>query len=141
MAASTVAAGLLLSGAALAKNNKCLFQAVGTMTLDFGTIDPSSSASAVATVTPGTVATIGDCTNGTMAVTADNGSNFSGGRRLADTAKANFIAYTLTLPASQPRPGNATYVPLLITGTILPADFQNAPAGGYSDSVVITVSP
>lgn len=142
LAQLALALGLLLScGFAQANNGTCLFAARGTMTLGFGTIDPSSTTNAVATLTPGAVAQIGDCKGVTMTVTADNGSNYNGSRQLADAARANFIAYSLTLPAPQPGPGNNRYVPLVITGTITPASFQNAPAGAYSDSVVITVSP
>jgi hypothetical protein len=94
----------------------------------------------VGSITAGQVARIGDCRNVTMSVTADQGQNFSGGRRLA-RAGGGFIAYSLTLPAGQPAPGNNQYVPLVITGIIAPAAFQNAVAGVYSDRVVITVSP
>ena len=138
--AATVAV-LLACTSAQAVNGNCEFRVVGTMSMSFGTIDPSSTTAAIATITPGQVAQIGSCRNVTMSVTADQGRNFSGSRRLALGAGAAFIPYSLTLPANRPGPGNNNWVDLEITGTIAPADFQNAPAGVYSDSVVITVSP
>lgn len=134
------AAPFLVAGPALALNGSCEFRTVGTITLPFGNINPSASTNVVASITPGQMAEIGRCKDVTMSVTADQGQNFSGGRRMA-RAGGGFIAYSLTLPAGQAAPGNGQYVPLVITGIIAPAAYQNAVAGFYSDSVVITVSP
>ncbi|HZY19762.1 MAG TPA: spore coat protein U domain-containing protein [Ramlibacter sp.] len=137
-----VAAALLLASAgAEARNGTCLFRTNGTMTMGFGTINPSATTNVVASITTGNVAQIGDCRGVTMAVTADDGSNFSGSRRMANAARTDFIPYALTLPANRTGPGNNNYVDLVITGTVTPAGFQNARAGAYTDRVVITVSP
>ena len=141
IAVLAMAACLVPCHPAWANNGACMFRVVGTMTLAFGSIDPSSAANVVASITPATVAQIGDCKSVTMSITADNGQNFSGGRRMAKAGGTDFIPYSLTLPPNQAAPGNNRYVGLVITGTITPAAFQNAGAGDYSDSVIITVSP
>ena len=150
-----LASAALLAQPAIAKNGSCLFQTVGILSLSFGALDPSLGSTVVASMTVGSTNAdqVGDCRTGTMTVTAGNGSNFLGGsRRLA--SGADFIPYSLSSPPTAPwtgatggpwssaRPGNATFVPLpVITGTILGTDYQNATAGAYSDTVVLTVTP
>lgn len=134
------AALLLFSRPAQAAGNNCFFRADGTMILSFGVVDPSSAGPIVRGVTPGAVAEVGDCKNFTMRITADLGQNNSGGtRRMRNAAGTSFIPYALTLPADQPMPGNGTYVPVGITGTITAGDYENARAGDHSDTVIVTV--
>lgn len=127
---------------AFASGANCLFQAKG-LALGFGTLDPSSGVTVTraATVATANANQVGDCpASRTMVFSADNGQHFgSGSRRLANGT--DFIPYSLTLPASRSGPGNGAYVTFVISGTILPSDYQNASAGAYSDSVTITVSP
>lgn len=134
------AAVLLTCSSAQAVNGNCEFRVVGTLTMNF-TIDPSVDLPVVASVMPGQPAEIGNCRSVTMSVTADGGSNWLDGRRHLAQAGGGLIPYTLTPPPAMTAPGNNRWVPLVITGTIAPADFQNARAGIYSDRVVITVSP
>jgi hypothetical protein len=143
LAAILVIAGILalFSAPAQAAGGNCFFRTDGTMLLAFGTVDPSSAGPIVRSVTPGAVAEIGDCKNFTMKVTADMGSNSggSGVRRMRNAAGTSFIPYALALPADQPMPGNGTYVPVGITGTITAPDYENAAAGDHSDTVVVYV--
>jgi spore coat protein U-like protein len=138
-------AWLCASSLAWANGGSCLFQAKG-LTLSFGALDPSSGVNATAGMSPSTANAnkAGDCqpTNNTMTLSADNGLNFSGSRRLKNAASADFIRYSLTgVPVTLARPGNSTYTTFAISGTILATDYQDARAGSYSDTVIITVSP
>lgn len=142
LAAILVIAAILtfFSAPAQAAGSNCSFRADGTMLLAFGTVDPSSAGPIVRSVTPGAVAEIGDCKNFTMRVTADMGLYSSGGiRRMRNAAGTSFIPYALALPADQPMPGNGTYVPVGITGTITAPDYENARAGDHNDTVIVTV--
>lgn len=138
-------ASLFASSFAWANGGNCLFQAKG-LTLSFGALNPSSGANVTVAMSPSTANAnkAGDCqpTNNTMTLSADNGLNFSGSRRLKNDASADFIRYSLTgVPVTLPRPGNGTYTSFAISGTILATDYQDARVGSYSDTVIITVSP
>lgn len=120
----------------------CKWQATGGMELGFGILDPSNavSKSAVLTAISLNSEKAGDCnpTNQTMVITATNGNNFSGSRRM--TNGTSFIPYALTLP-TQNRPGNNTYIAIVLSATVQGVDYQDATAGSYQDTVTITVSP
>ena len=149
-----IAAVAGLSAPSAIAGPNCFFRAVGTLSLNFGTLDPSVGTTAVATLTVGTFNSdqLGNCTptSQTMTLSAGNGQNFSGSsRRLASVG--NFIAYSIggagggwagTGPWTIAKPGNNTWrtIPPL-TATILGVDYQNAAAGNYSDSVTLTISP
>ena len=47
-----------------------------------------------------------------------------------DQGSGNFVA-----------PGNGNYAPITFNGAILWSDYANAPAGAYTDTVIISVSP
>lgn len=53
---------------------------------------------------------------------------------------AQFMPYSITLPQSGTVPKNTNQT-LTVTGTVLVADFQNALAGAYSDTVILTITP
>jgi spore coat protein U-like protein len=116
--------------------------------LDFGTIDPSGSSN----VTVSTTFAM-KCTKGTIATAAsDNGGlNFSGTKRMKHS-----VTTTAFLPYAIAYSGNVGFAGqgfgalnlakiVTVTGTITPAQFQNAlvtTAGQvYSDTVTITVNP
>jgi spore coat protein U-like protein len=112
------------------------------MVLAFGSLDPSSGATVNATVAAATLQAdeAGDCRNVTLSISADNGQNFSGGsRRLSNGT--DFIAYTLALPVSYAAPGNNRWLTYSFSGSITGTAYQNASAGSYSDTVVLSVSP
>ena len=105
-------------------------------TLDFGSLDPASSANAQASVDVSYWCTAG------MAATlqADNGANEFGGVRHVNRGGLDDIAYSLTLPAGNvatngpSSPNTAT-----ISGTILNADYKDKHWGAYSDVVALTI--
>jgi spore coat protein U-like protein len=128
---------------ALANGNNCLFQSKG-MSLNFGNLNPSSNLNVSV---PAVAASLnadraGDCAGGqAMAISGDQGLHAAGTRRLKHATSNDYIAYTLTFPPSQPRPGNNSYVPFVIVGTVQSSAYASARVGNYADSVVIFVNP
>jgi spore coat protein U-like protein len=115
-------------------------------TLDFGIIDPSDSADHLASIT-----FVMKCTNGTTstAATENNGSNFSGTKRMLHTNGTAYLAYAISGYANDTGLagtgfGGATRT-VTINGTITQAQYQNALATTgsdmYTDTVIITVNP
>lgn len=123
--------------------NSCGFQAKG-LSMNFGSLDPSSGANVTRAISAATLNAnrAGDCAPGqTMVVSGGNGQNFGGGSRRMSNG-TSFIRYSLALPtAGQSGPGNGNYIAFTFNGTVLGTDYENASAGSYSDTVVITVSP
>jgi spore coat protein U-like protein len=103
--------------------------------LDFGQLDPTNPIAHSANSTGVTVT----CTNGTAyTITSNNGANASGSqKRLA--SGSNYIPYSITLPASTSGTGAAQTV--TIAGAIAAGAYTTSPAGTYTDTVVLSVSP
>lgn len=107
---------------------------VTATTLDFGTqTDLDTAKTATNTITV-------NCTNFTAYTLAlSNGNNFAGGtRRMKLTTANEYIAYTVTAPAS----GTGTGVAQALTGSgTVPAQPTPMPAPGtYQDTVVVTLT-
>lgn len=143
-AAAAQAAGssaMTVSAVVLSKSN-CKFSG-GAMILDFGTLNPASSANATAS------ASIGFSCNGsapmaTFAISAGNGLHSSGpgARRMRHaTVATEFIAYSISLSPTSATVPKGVAQTLTVAGTIAPGAFQNATVGTYSDTVVITLTP
>jgi len=132
---------LTVSAAVLSKGN-CKFQ-TAPATLNFGMIDPTSGANATALTTI-QFKCVGSVPNVTYSLQAGDGLNATGPgmRRVKNTATGvDYMAYSLSLsPASGTIPKNFLQT-VTVSGTILPADFQNARAGAYSDTVVLSLNP
>lgn len=127
---------------AFAADSTCAFRGGGA-SLGFGTLDPSVASTVTVPVTLGTL-DVGDCNpkTQTLTITADNGQNFGGGSRRMSNGSGGFIAYSLSgLPLTMNRPGNNTYAIFTFSGTVLSAAYENATAGSYSDSIIISVTP
>jgi hypothetical protein len=114
----------------------------GNTTLDFGTLDQTSTSDAIATT-----ATLQYwCTNGTAitAFDADLGQNSAscGGNRCLTNGSA-YINYTLTFsdPVGNVGSGKTTPIDIDFDGTILNANYVDAPSGSYQDLVTLTISP
>jgi hypothetical protein len=117
--------------------------------LNFGSIDPSATSSATATITFAM-----KCTKGTQSTAAtDDGGlhNLAGTKRMQHSATATaFLSYSVTYSGSAGftgqgfGPATATQI-VTVTGTVTPAQFQNAlvtiSGQKYSDTVTITVNP
>ena len=130
---------ITVSATVLAGGN-CRFQAAASsISLS---IDPASGA-------PGTASgTLSIRCNSAAANVAWNlsansglyGSSPSALRMRHGTSATEFLPYTLSFPASGIVPRN-TWRSLTVTATVLPADFQNALSGTYSDSVALSLLP
>ncbi|HWP13575.1 MAG TPA: spore coat protein U domain-containing protein, partial [Ramlibacter sp.] len=117
----------------------CKFSSAA-QTLSFGTVDPSAAGPI-----PGSGAAVKyKCTKDTAAtgVTAGNGLNFSGGSRRMGNG-TDFIAYTLTISGGTQTGtgfGTGQDKDLTVGGSIVATDYQNASAGAYTDTVVLTLA-
>jgi len=125
----------------------CVFRGSG-LSLNFGTLDPSSNlAVTMPVVASATFANMaGDCNpiNQTMTISIQGGAT---SRQL--TNGTDTIAYNLsgavTFPVTLARPGNNNWATWFtagqITGTIQWTAYADAPAGTYQDTVTIVVNP
>lgn len=112
-----------------------------TGTLAFGSLDPSS-----ATDGSGSSSDIQFwCTKGAAyTITDDNGLHEVGSqhRMQSDTlATAEYIPYNISYTASGTGSGPSTPITLSVSGTVLNADYINASADTYSDTVTFTITP
>ena len=132
----------LAIGATVLSKSNCKFNSAAGSTLDFGNIDPSGATNATATVNL-VVRCGGSAATAAYSITSNDGLHSTGPAqpRLQHTVTATaFLAYTLNTPLSGTVPKN-TDTAVTLTGTITPASYQNALAGAYADTVVLTLSP
>lgn len=117
----------------------CVFT-TATSTMDFGSLDVTSGANATTTSTVNI-----KCTKkANFSIVGDNGLNYDGSskRMKSATDPLEFIKYSLGIsPASGTGSGMGTAIPITLTGTIVYADYQNAIADDFQDTVVVTVTP
>lgn len=107
----------------------------------FGSIDPSSliAASASAAVTY-------KCTNGTAptSLTAVGANDLLTQKRMltgASTFMNYSIAFTAPTTAGNGFGTGSTATSVSVTGTVAVADFANAAAGAYADTLTFTIAP
>ena len=111
--------------------------------LAFGNLDPAAAVDVTATATVD-FRCGGSSPVATYAVTDDDGLYETGpdaNRMRHAISPAEFIPYALSLdsgPGSIPRNVRGT---LTITGTVRGADYRDAAAGSYTDSVVVSILP
>jgi spore coat protein U-like protein len=125
-------------------SGNCKFNTAGptalTIATGAGVIDPSAAGPAT-----GTANVTFRCTTGvTSAITGDNGLNFSGGSRRVKNGVANFMPYTLGMTnAAQVGTGHGAGQDktVVVDASIVAADYQNANAGAYTDTVTLTITP
>ncbi len=116
----------------------CKFSSA-TSTLAFGNLDPTLATNATASMS-----TNFWCTKGAAyAITNDTGLHNSGATiRMQNGADATqFIPYTIAYTNAGTGLGKNTPVTLNVTGTVLNADYVDAGAGSYSDTVTLTINP
>ncbi len=126
--------------ATVVPTNKCRFASAAS-SLSLG-IDPASAAAATASGTLSIRCTGGAATT-TWGLSANSGlygSSPSALRMRHGTSATEFLPYSLSFPASGTVPRNV-WQDLTVTATVLPADFQNALSGAYSDSVTLSLIP
>lgn len=134
---------LTVSAVVISKSN-CKFN-TATSTLNFGNLDPLSSADVTASTTTA-FRCVGSSPIATFFISQDFGAHKTGpgGNRMINTTypvPPAYLPYSLTLnPSSGTVPKNSTQT-LTITGTVLASDFQSAYVGNYSDTVILTIAP
>lgn len=141
--AQALAAGFDLTvGATVLSASNCKFRTGKGSVLAFGNIDPSSATNRTASVNL-RIRCNGSAALASYSITAGNGLHGTGPgqpRMQHAVTATEFLAYAIDAPFTGTTPKGATTV-VAITGTITPAQFQNALAGNYTDTIVLTLSP
>ena len=137
-------AAVFVSATVLSKNN-CKFSNPSSLTLNFGVLDPgvpippdSTARASIDFVCRGSaqLAAFGFTDDDGLYETGPNAN-----RMRHSSVPTEYLPYTLSLdPASGIVPKNVPRT-VTVSGTVRGADYQNAYAGSYSDSVVITLLP
>lgn len=137
--ASAVTFGMTVTATVLSKN-QCKM-AAASLSITHDAIDPSSTSPATKSA-PFDFVCHGSDPVASFTVSAGPGLHSSGGsNRLFSSGTGEYLPYTISFsPASGSVPKNATQT-VTVTSTIPVASFQDALAGTYTDSVVITVDP
>lgn len=123
----------------ISKSN-CKFSTT-TAALAFGTLDPGNPVDVTRTATL-TVRCGGSAANATYLITDDDGLHQSGAERMQHAlTSTEFLPYSFSYaPASATILKNADQT-ITVTGTVTGANYQNALAGSYSDTVTLTLAP
>lgn len=149
LAGALCAVGLLGNTSALAADNATVevsATVVGTckFTTKTGavafTLDPSVGGDVTGTITQ----PVFWCTKGvTYAIADDNGLNESGTTQRMKNTAGEFIPYSFTYTASGTgagaKPGSA--ITMNIASSVMEADYLNASADSYTDTVTLTINP
>ena len=114
----------------------CKFNSGGT--IDF-TLDPSIGGDVNGAVTQPQFW----CTkNASYTITDDNGQNEVGTtHRMKHASLSEFIEYTFTYTATGTGAGKNSPITMNIASTVAEAQYANASAGSYSDTVTLTINP
>jgi hypothetical protein len=132
---------LAVTAAVLSKNT-CRFQTTGPTAVAFGTINPAATAAVTTNITLQYRCNGSDAV-ASWAVTSDDGLYESGAgqpRMRHATVTTAFLPYTLTFPAAGTVPRNVV-TNMSVSATVTPANFANALAGAYADTLVLTIQP
>lgn len=118
----------------------CKFNSA-TSTLAFGSLDPSSGVD----VNASTSTTFWCTKNATYSIADDDGLYESGpnaNRMRHASTLTEYIPYTFSYnPTTGTGNGRTSPITLNINGTVTLANYQNALAGDYADTVVISINP
>lgn len=136
-------ASVAVSASILSQSN-CRFRSNGPApALAFGTLDPSSPLDANATATL-EFRCMGSAPQASFVITDDDGLAESGpdaNRMRHATLPLQFLPYRFSYTPASGTVNKNVWTSLTIRGTVLSADFRNAAAGNYSDTVVLTIQP
>jgi spore coat protein U-like protein len=141
MAGSAMAADSASVTVSASIAGNCRFS-TNTGTVSFGTLDPEAGGNVSGTVTQ----PVFWCTRGTAYTIGDDvglhetGSTY---RMVHATSATDFIPYTFAYTATGTGAGAgiANRITMNIAAQVLDADYINALAGSYSDTVTLTISP
>lgn len=127
-------------GAIVLSKNNCKFRSPGSATLAFGNIDPSSSVNATASATL-IISCGGASPTVSYVLSRDSGLYAAGINRMKHATLNEYLSYTLVLTPESGMVAKNVDQTINLTGTITPANFQDANVGAYADTVVITLLP
>ncbi len=134
-------AAVAVSATVLSKSN-CKFSAVPGP-LSFGSLNPLNSGNGTASATI-TFRCGGSAPTATFIISQDSGlykTGPNGNRMRHATVLTEYLPYALTLsPTSGTVLKNVSQT-VTVSGTITAPDYQNAYAGNYADTVVISLNP
>lgn len=145
LASALFAAGVLGSTPVVADtaNVDVSAQIVGTCKFETGVksvsfvLDQTSSGDATATVSQPKFW----CTKGTTYSLSDNnGKNFANSKRRMSNG-TDYIPYSFTYTLNGTGTGKGSPITMDIASTVANADFINVPAGTYTDTVQLTITP
>jgi spore coat protein U-like protein len=134
-------ASISVAAVVLSKSN-CKFNSANA-TLNFGVLDPSNPVDKTISTTIGFICH-GSANPATFYIT-DNGGLYRTGpsepRMRHSTQLSEYLPYNLSYtPSSGSVPKN-TNQNLTISGTVGGTDYQNAYAGNYSDTLILSINP
>lgn len=139
IAALTAMAGTAMAAATADLDVSATVIASCSMTggsLAFGELDPTNPVEKTSNSNGVTVT----CTNGTTyALAGNDGINADGTQKRLTDGSGNYIPYTVTIPGSGSGTGLA--VGVTIGGTIAANTYNTAPAGSYTDTIELSVTP
>lgn len=121
-------------------NASCKFSDSGPTALAFGPIDPTGSVDATASAN-----VTFRCTKGTTSsIASEVGVNDSGGAHRVKSG-TDFMVYTVSYGGTDAQVGTghgaAGDLTLAVSGKITAAQYQNAPALSYTDTLTLTIAP
>jgi spore coat protein U-like protein len=118
----------------------CRFNSA-TSTLAFGSLDPGVGGD----VNASTSTTFWCTRNASYSISDDDGLHETGvdaNRMQHVSSPTEYIPYTFTYnPTSGTGNGRTSPITLNISGTVTFANYQNAAAGDYADTVVLSITP
>jgi spore coat protein U-like protein len=126
---STVAVSATVTGT-------CKFNSGGTLSF---TLDPSTGGNVNGTVSQPAFW----CTKGaTYTISDDDGLNASGTtHRIKHATLSEYIPYSFTYTATGTGTGKSSAITMNIASNVLEADYINASAGSYADTVTMSITP
>ncbi|HEX9180869.1 MAG TPA: spore coat protein U domain-containing protein [Burkholderiales bacterium] len=134
-------ASLQVSAVILSRSN-CFFNPPTSAVLDFGNLDPRNTTDAPALTSTLTFKCAGSAAVATYALSHNTGlhGDASGARMKHETAN-EYLPYSLALSPASGTVNRNVNVTVTVTGTVRAADYRNARAGRYADTVILTVTP
>jgi spore coat protein U-like protein len=129
---ATVQVGVLATVIA----GKCSFSNGGSISF---TLNPATGGTAAGTVTQPAF----KCSKDAVYAIGDNKGLYSDGtnRRMKNASLNDYIIYGITYTQSGKGSGTGTRVPMDITASIIAANYINASAGSYQDTLTFTITP
>lgn len=134
--------GTLSVSATVVSKNVCKFT-TGNLNVPFGTINPALTTNATVSVTT-SFKCAGSAPTASYVITVGDGlwSTGTNARRMRHaTIATEFMPYGLTVSPLTGTVAKNVDQTITINGTVLPVDYQNRSSGGYSDTVVLTLTP